>query len=129
MKGIDFLDIVGEIDERYISEIQEKKVIRWNTKRVITFAASLLVVCVLSFVGYRALVPVTNEPMDVAELDMAEMGRGITDEPYTVDENEMNASEEHDLVGDNEEEDSQEEKNIVQKIFANIVSFFGNLRF
>lgn len=120
MKGLDFLEIVGEIDENYIREAEMRDVKTWSKKRILSYAASLLLLCTLSFVGYQYVQDTTNSTLNIAEVDMEDMGRSSSQEPAMIDESADEIIE--------ETPDENEEKNIVEKIIGNIASFFNNLR-
>lgn len=116
MKGLDFLEAVGEIDENYISETEIRSVKYWSKKRMLSYAASLLLVCTLSFAGYQYVQDTTNSTWDTAEVDIEGMGRDRSQEPAVIDE----------IIEENEGEN--EENNTVEKIIEKIASFLNNLR-
>lgn len=120
MKGLDFLEVVGEIDETYIAELDQKKVTTWNYKRTLSFAASFLLICTLTVLGYQYLNYTSGNVINVAEMEITDMERTI-EEPAAISEEPATVSEEPVTVS--------EDKNMFEKIFENIVSFFENLRF
>lgn len=129
MKGIDFLDVVGAIDERYILETEEKKIIRWNYKQLVSIAASFTLICTLSIAGYQYLHPTVDTAVEMTR----EIGETDAMDAYgisMIDEMDETASIEGVVDGTDEINSSTDsEKNMFQKIIQNIVSFFKSLRF
>lgn len=129
MKGIDFLDVVGAIDERYILETEEKKIIRWNYKQLVSIAASFTLICTLSIAGYQYLHPTADTAAEMTR----EIGETDAMDAYgisMIDEMDETASIEGVVDGTDEINSSTDsEKNMFQKIIQNIVSFFKSLRF
>ncbi len=143
MKGIDFLEIIGDIDEKYVAEIeenQENKVIRmaqWNSKKVLSYAASFLLIITLSLSLYQIYMP-TSESITQEE-DMENMSRDMSRDIEVIEEHlgeavaEIDESEQveqfEEIIEEVPAEDElSEEKNIFMKIFDKVVSFFKNLR-
>ncbi len=114
MKGIDFLESMSEIDDQYILEIEEKKVTRIHYKQILSYAATFLMICTLSFAGVQYWGNTTNQDTMIVE---------SMDGVMPIEETEIG-------VKTIEEENSEsEQKNIFENIFESIVSFFENLRF
>lgn len=110
MKGLDFLDIVGEIDEKYIEEAEKKKIHHFNYKQILPCAAAFFLICTLSLSGFQQLLHPQDESSNITEIGN-----------YDDSDVEINKIEEKTII--------DEEKNIFEEIFENIVSFFENLRF
>ncbi|MFI3208466.1 MAG: hypothetical protein R3Y40_04960 [Eubacteriales bacterium] len=109
MKSIDFMDIMGDIDETYIAEIEQtkseqKNFMLWNHRRAISLAASFLLIGTLSFSGYQYFIHTSDDASGVMEMSIDDMSRGI---PIEL----------------------EDEKNIFEEIVESIASFFENLRF
>lgn len=135
MKGIDFLERMSDIDDQYILEIDEKKVRKIQYRQILSYAATFLMICTLSFVGFQYWENPTNQDTMIAEsMDMADARSGEEQEVMTIDE--TLEPEDGTVVEDSSIEEmegiqveNQGSKNIFANIFENIVSFFENLRF
>ncbi len=143
MKGIDFIEVMGEIDESFIQEIdtiREKKIIVFSYKKVMSYAASLLLICTLSISGYRYFINPTGTSHDATGISMEDMNRGVENSPSTLnmldeagDETGIAAEDEETIIGGvdgptNIYVQEETKKNIFEKIFDKIVSFFDELR-
>lgn len=129
MKGIDFLDIVGEIDEHYILEAEQKKIVQWNYKQFVSIAASFTVICTLSFAGYQYFHPTAGATADMTR----EMAGADAMDAYGIntigDMDQTTTIEEKAESTDEISTGLEVEDNIFQEIIQNIVSFFKSLRF
>ncbi len=107
MKGIDFLTVLGDIEPTYIEEIDHEaspKTISFSYKHFASIAASLFIICMVSFSGYRyfhqeELTQNDHMPSTV------EFTRELSVEPIEI-----------------------EEETFFEKIIEKVVSFFENLR-
>lgn len=143
MKGIDFLAIIGDIDEKYVTEIEENQdtkgvnAIRWTSKRMMSCAASLVLIATLSVVLYQSYVP-TSE-VAIQEEGIASRGIDIPQEAEIIEEpleeevveiDESAQAEQLEEITEEVPVDDEllEEKNIFEKMFDKVVSFFKNLR-
>ncbi len=107
MNGIDFLTVLGDIEPTYIEEIEQAtppKTISFSYKQFASIAASVLIICMVSFSGYRYFnhsdaMPNSNTPSTI------ELTRELPVEPIET-----------------------EDETFFEKIIEKVVSFFENLR-